>query len=378
VCEQPLGPSSGCTESGVHKLLDCTQYEDENEPVHCGEAENRALECTEQWEKQWSGETDASSLVEHDDSQCLGKTADTLMEQDDKHNVMQDSTLNPVSQQREEQAVKQEETQINTQGQRPPTESVDRVEYENDQSSADQMNVTHLPSFIPPAVIPDSESDSDSEGLVIDMGEECLLNTSSVTTDTKVSLFPAKLIVSLPVSRLSRTPKTTHGKVIQGAMGKRLKSATGRDIKQVKFAGYSSEDQISEISSTTNTSVMPEEEADCEMKEDTAKNRKKRKPDWRENRDNRRKKREETMWMPRARDIEEQDDERKIPSHEYHLREARKLKHKGDAERHKTMKAKLYIQSAIRFILCSYAMEVSNMSADRFTDNTVSTKDGIS
>ena len=93
-------------------------------------------------------------------------------------------------------------------------------------------------------------------------------------------------------------------------MGKRLKAVTtGRDMKRVKFEGCDSDDQISEISSTTNASVMPEEEADCEMKEDTNKNRKKRKPDWREKRENYRKKREE-RWMPRARDIEEPEDER--------------------------------------------------------------------
>ena len=86
-----------------------------------------------------------------------------------------------------------------------------QVVCENNQT-ADQMNVTHLPCLIPPAAVPDSESDSGSEDLVIDMGEECPFNSSLVTTDTKVSLFPAKLLISLPVSQLDRIPKNSHGK----------------------------------------------------------------------------------------------------------------------------------------------------------------------
>lgn len=82
--------------------------------------------------------------------------------------------------------------------------------------SNDQVTLNQPPRLVPPGVLPDSESDSDSdsdgESLVIDVGEERLSSIPfHTTTNTKVSL-PSKLLVTLPVSLLSRIPEKSRAK----------------------------------------------------------------------------------------------------------------------------------------------------------------------
>ncbi|XP_062513828.1 AF4/FMR2 family member 3-like isoform X2 [Corticium candelabrum] len=214
----------------------------------------------------------------------------------------------------------------------------------DNERKVDQETVIHNLSCSPIAESSDSESDSSGDGLVIDMNGEHFSNPKLRTPNRKPSLLPSKLMVNIPVSRLHRVPNKLHMKDRLKKRSKLINNMKGNDSKRVKF-GSSVDDQISEVSSTTNTSLVVEAETNCEKRDESEEIKKRHRYDRR---------------IPKSKDSVRRDEEsRKLPSHDYYFQEARKLKHRGDAERETSSKAKLYIQSGIQFISCSYAMESS-------------------
>ncbi|XP_065838179.1 AF4/FMR2 family member 3-like [Oscarella lobularis] len=204
--------------------------------------------------------------------------------------------------------------------------------------------------------------------------------------EKKKTNLVASLIIRIPLHKLTRVPESSKRKrprnaeLLQKSDAKRAKPNAKVNNRRDSQANSTRDDekepyQISEVSSTTCVDAAAAAAAAATGKSSTTTTTTTSAPtahpppaadigvdD------------EETSWSSRekiskrsGRNRDQGEDRRdlRIPSHEYHLNEARALKHKADATSHKLTKALLYIKSAIRFIQCGNAMEADLQSDPR-------------